>query len=99
MRDTSQIVELTRTATKAANPDKCCSLTYTSPMDEITFIAEADPDCGYRARAVGQSIFAQAATIDDLKAAVIDAVKCHFDEGDMPRHIRLQLPTLDLVPA
>ncbi len=68
-------------------------------MDEITFIAEADPDCGYRARAVGQSIFVQAATIDKLKVAVIDAVKCHFDEGDMPRHIRLQLPTLDLVPA
>lgn len=58
-------------------------------MDEITFITEVDTDCGFRARAVGQSIFAQAATLDALQTAVMDAVKCHFEESDVPRIIHL----------
>ncbi len=58
-------------------------------MDEITFITEVDPDCGFRARAVGQSVFAQGATLDAIQAAVLDAVKCHFEESDVPRIIRL----------
>ena len=66
-------------------------------MGEITFVTETDPDCGYRARAVGQSIFTQAVTLDALQATVVDVVKCHFDKGDMPRVIHLQLPRLDLM--
>lgn len=62
---------------------------------EIVFIAEADPEAGFNARAIGESIFTQGKTLEELKAMVIDAVACHFND-DRPRHIRLILPTLDL---
>ena len=50
-------------------------------MTEIVFQVEKDPDGGYTARAVGQSIFTEAETLDDLKANVREAVLCHFDEA------------------
>ncbi len=68
-------------------------------MEDVTFIAVPDEECGYRARAVGHSIFTQAATLNELQAAVLDAVRCHFDEGDMPRRVLLKLPQLELTPA
>ena len=59
-------------------------------MDEIIFVVEADPDGGLTARSVGQSIFTEADDLDGLRAAVRDAVRCHFpDEGTRPKAIRL----------
>jgi len=49
---------------------------------EIIFEVLEDPECGYRARALGEDIFTFAATIDELKAMVKEAVECHFDEGE-----------------
>ena len=69
-----------------------------APASEITFIAEVDPDCGFSARAVGESIFTQGSTLEELKAMVLDAVACHFND-EKPRRVRLILPTLDLLPA
>ena len=51
---------------------------------EIVFVAEEAPEGGYTARALGYSIFTEAESLDELHAAVRDAVHCHFDEGARP---------------
>ena len=58
-------------------------------MTEIVFIVEDDPDGGYTARALGESIFTQAEDIKNLKEMVDDAVNCHFEEEQKPKVIRL----------
>jgi hypothetical protein len=58
-------------------------------MDEIIFVVEDAPDGGLAARAVGESIFTQAATIAELHDKVRDAVRCHFDEGTQPRCVKI----------
>ena len=58
---------------------------------EIIFEVEESPEGGYDARALGHSIYTQAETIDELKAMLQDAVRCHFEEEDRPRVIRLHL--------
>jgi predicted RNase H-like HicB family nuclease len=58
---------------------------------EIIFEVEESPEGGYDARALGHSIYTQAETIDELKAMLQDAVRCHFEENDRPRVIRLHL--------
>ncbi|WNZ24253.1 2-oxoisovalerate dehydrogenase E1 subunit beta [Leptolyngbya sp. NK1-12] len=44
-------------------------------MTEIIFLVEDDPEGGYTARALGESIFTQADTLKDLKEYVRDAVR------------------------
>ena len=56
---------------------------------EIIFSVQEAPEGGFIARALGQSIFTEADTMDALRAQVRDAVICHFDEGQAPRVIRL----------
>lgn len=57
---------------------------------EITFLISDDPDGGFTAKALGESIFTQADSIEALKAALRDAVRCHFpDEAKRPKMIRL----------
>ena len=58
---------------------------------EIIFEVEESPEGGYDARALGHSIYTQAETIDELKAMLQDAVRCHFEENERPRVIRLHL--------
>lgn len=60
-------------------------------LAEIVFVVEESPEGGYEARALGQSIFTEADTMDELKLMVEDAVRCHFDEDKMPRLVRLHL--------
>ncbi|MGN6436974.1 MAG: hypothetical protein ACTHMM_10595 [Agriterribacter sp.] len=57
-------------------------------MQEIIFIVEESDEGGFTAKSLGVSIFTQAETYEDLKAAVKDAVNCHFDDG-IQRIIRL----------
>lgn len=56
---------------------------------EIIFLVEEAPEGGYIARALGHSIFTESDTLDDIREEVKDAVRCHFDEGQIPRIIRL----------
>lgn len=51
---------------------------------EIIFIVEESQEGGYEARALGTSIFTEAETMNELKEAVKDAVKCHFGEAETP---------------
>jgi hypothetical protein len=56
---------------------------------EIIFLVEDAPEGGYTAQALGSSIFTEADTWEELKQAVKDAVRCHFDEGEQPDVIRM----------
>jgi hypothetical protein len=59
------------------------------PMTELIFMVEEAPEGGYMARAVGESIFTEADDLAGLHEQVRDAVRCHFDEGQQPKVIRL----------
>lgn len=59
-------------------------------MIEFVFVVEEAPEGGYTARAVGESIFTEADDVPQLYANVRDAVRCHFDEGQGPKVIRLR---------
>ena len=69
------------------------------PMDEIIFLVEEAPEGGYTARAVGESIFAQAEDMPALHESVRDAVRCHFDGGTQPRLIRLHFVRDEVIAA
>lgn len=56
---------------------------------EIIFLVEESPEGGYTARALDYSIFTEGNDVEGLKEAVRDAVRCHFEESDMPQLIRL----------
>jgi hypothetical protein len=59
-------------------------------MTEIVFLVEDDPDGGYTARALGESIFTQANDLSTLRDMIRDAVRCHFpDPATRPALIRL----------
>jgi len=50
---------------------------------EVIFSLRESPEGGYEARALRHSIFTQAETMQELRANVEDAVRCHFD-ADIP---------------
>jgi hypothetical protein len=58
-------------------------------MNELIFLVEEAPEGGYTARALGQSIFTEADDVATLETNVRDAVRCHFDEDELPRIVRL----------
>ena len=66
---------------------------------EIIFAVEESPEGGYQARALGYSIHTQADTLEELKAMIQDAVRCHFEEASRPRVIRLHLVRDEVIPA
>ena len=66
---------------------------------EIIFEVLESPEGGYEARALGYSIYTQSDTLDELKAMVQDAVRCHFDDTDRPRLIRLHLVRDEVIPV
>lgn len=68
-------------------------------MSEVIFVVEEAPEGGLTARAVGASIFTEADTVTELHAQVRDAVRCHFDEGQMPKLIRLHFVRDELISA
>lgn len=51
---------------------------------EIIFLVEESHEGGYEARALGYSIFTEGEDLEELKKAIKDAVKCHFEEKDIP---------------
>jgi hypothetical protein len=58
-------------------------------MNEIIFSVTTAPEGGFLAQALGHSIYTEADDWIGLRAAVRDAVLCHFDEGKAPVMIRL----------
>jgi predicted RNase H-like HicB family nuclease len=58
-------------------------------MNEIIFVIEEAEEGGYNARALGESIFTQGETMEELKLMIKEAVKCHFESNELPKMIRL----------
>ena len=66
---------------------------------EIIFLVEESPEGGYEATALGHPIFTEADTYEGLKGMVQDAVRCHFEEKERPRLIRLHLVKEEVISA
>jgi predicted RNase H-like HicB family nuclease len=60
-------------------------------MSEIIFIVEKADEGGYTAKSLGFSIFTEGETLDELKENIKEAVKCHFDEKEIPHIARLHI--------
>lgn len=60
-------------------------------MKELFFLVEEALEGGYTAKAIGESIFTEAETIDKLKKEIREAVECHFDTNDKPQIVRLHM--------
>jgi hypothetical protein len=58
-------------------------------VNEVIIVVEEAPEGGFTARALDVSIVTEADTMEELHAHVREAVRCHFEEGDAPRMIRL----------
>ena len=67
-------------------------------MNEIFFLVEEAIEGGYNARAIGESIYTQADTIDELKINIREAVQCHFDDN-APKLIRLHFVKEEIINA
>ncbi len=68
-------------------------------MNELIFLVEEDPEGGFTARALGESIFAEADSKGLLHEQVRDAVRCHFDDTSRPKIIRLHYVKEEVLEA
>lgn len=68
-------------------------------MNEIVFLVEEAHEGGFTARALGESIFTEADTLDELRNCVRDAVACHYDDTERPKLIRLHFVRDEVIPA
>jgi hypothetical protein len=66
---------------------------------ELVFVVEEAPEGGYVARAVGVSIVTEADDLPSLRAMVRDAVRCHYDAGDLPKYLRLHIVRDEIIAA
>jgi hypothetical protein len=66
---------------------------------EIIFTIDEAPEGGYIARALGHSIFTEADSLEALRTSVRDAVRCHFDDDDRPKIIRLHFVREEVIAA
>jgi predicted RNase H-like HicB family nuclease len=66
-------------------------------MNEVFFLIEEALEGGYIAKAIGESIFTEAETMDELKANIREAVHCHFDDDKLPKIIRLHLVKEEII--
>ncbi len=67
-------------------------------MLEIIFWVEEAPEGGYTARALGEAIFTEADTWEELRHSVREAVACHFDDN-APQVIRLHVVREEVLSA
>ena len=63
-----------------------------------TLVEEA-PEGGFTARALCESIFAEADGSAELREKVRDAARCHFNPGQAPRIIRLHFVREEVITA
>ena len=68
-------------------------------MSELIFLVEEADEGGYTARAVSESIFTEADTLDELRRNVREAVECHFEDGTAPKVIRLHIVREEIITA
>jgi len=60
---------------------------------EIAFTVEYDPESGWFSASwdalEGGGISTQGRALSELEANIIEAVRCHFDDSELPESIRL----------
>lgn len=56
---------------------------------ELIFLVQDSPEGGYEVRALGESILTEGETIEKIKTNIREAVRCHFEEEDRPKLVRL----------
>ena len=66
-------------------------------MNELVFLVEEAPEGGFTARALGAPVFTEADTLAELRQAIRDAVRCHFEAGHEPRVLRLHVVREELM--
>jgi hypothetical protein len=64
---------------------------------EIIFVVEEAAEGGYSAKALGESIFTEGETMQEIKDNVKEAVLTHFDEDKKPSMIRLHFIKQELI--
>lgn len=57
---------------------------------EIIFLIEESLDGGFEAKAVGYPIFTEGETEDEVRKNILEAVRCHFDDKEMPAYINIR---------
>jgi hypothetical protein len=67
-------------------------------MNELIFLVEEAPEGGFTAKALGESIYTEADTMDELKKMIREAISCHFDKEVTPQIIRLHFVKEELLP-
>lgn len=67
-------------------------------MNELIFLIEEAPEGGFTAKALGESIFTEAETMDELKKMIRDAVSCHYEGAISPKIVRLHFVKEELLP-
>ena len=60
-------------------------------MRELVFEVTQEEDGGFCAKAIGESIFTQGDTWDELREMVLDATRGYFYDSQPPDQIRLEL--------
>jgi hypothetical protein len=68
-------------------------------VSEIFFVVEEAVEGGFTARALNESIFTEADTLDEIRRNVREAVECHFDDGSLPKVIRLHIVREEILTA
>ena len=68
-------------------------------MNEIIFLVEEAPEGGFTARALGESIFTEADSMEDLRQQIRDALACHFEDGKGPGVVRLHIIKEEILAA
>lgn len=60
-------------------------------MKEIIFLIEEAAEGGFTAKALGESIFTEGETLEEVKSNIKEAVECHFEDAELPKLIRLHI--------
>lgn len=61
-------------------------------IKELIFLVEEDAEGGYNAKALGESIFTEGETLEEIRNNIKDALRCHFEkEEEIPSVIRLHI--------
>mgnify|MGYP003471771628 FL=1 len=68
-------------------------------MTELIFMVEEALEGGFVARSLGPSIFTEADSLAELPEKVRDAVRCHFEDGEGPKVIRLHHVREEVITA
>jgi predicted RNase H-like HicB family nuclease len=68
-------------------------------MNEIIFLIEEALEGGFTAKAIGQSIFTEGDTMEEIKSNIKEAVECHFEEDKKPKLIRLHMVKEEVIAA